>query len=352
MPQLHANQPVDMMEIARQTALRDTERLPRGAVKVVAPAKVNLVFRVGPRRDDGYHDVLNVMQTLLLHDVLYLWPLEEAPGVVTCECRTFENLPPLDTPAERNLAVRAVRALAEHVFLSEVREAGGVEGSPAFPGIGMRIEKHIPAQAGLGGGSADAAAALVGAAALWKDAAFVPSGVLARVGATLGADVPFFLQGGAALMTGTGTELSRTFASRKEAAVIIKPDAGLSTAAVYRAFDEDMTAEAAAAFAELRDNCCDHFTQDKQNDLFVWSPLVNDLQASAIRLLPEVGRIIAFAQAQPGVTAVQMSGSGSAVFAICTDFGSACKLTANAKLHGWWARTTAFGSCKAAVIPA
>ena len=350
MPRLNGDQPVDMMEIARRTTQRDVERLPRGAVKAIAPAKVNLVFRVGPRREDGYHDVQNVMQTVLLHDVLYLWPLEGHPGEVECECRAFEDLPPLDAPAERNLAVRAVRALAE-VFESE-NDGDGC--AAALPGIGMRIEKHIPAQAGLGGGSADAAAALVGAARIWEDAGAVAPGaitpeLLARVGASLGADVPFFLSGGAALMTGTGTELSRTFASRKDAAVIIKPAAGLSTAAVFAAFDEDVAADGAASTFG-GDNRDDRFIGDKQNDLPV--TLANDLQAPAIRLLPEIGDIIAFAAACPGVTAVQMSGSGSAVFAVCTDFGSACKLAAGAKLKGWWARTTAFGPVRAAVTPA
>ena len=341
MPQLNAGQPVDMMEIARRTTQRDIERLPRGAVKVIAPAKVNLFFAVTGRRADGYHEVANVMQTLLLHDVLYLWPTD-VPGEVTCECRAYEDLPQLDAPTEKNLAVRAVRALAAHLF-----------GAPdAAPGVSIRLEKHVPAEAGLGGGSSDAAAALVGAAHLWVDAGAVEAeaastGVLARVGATVGADVAFFLRGGAALYDGVGEHFVRVYTSRRDSVVLIKPAAGLSTAAIYRAFDEraDQTSSR------------DRFTQDKQNDLLSVTdaadvPLYNDLQAPAEEQLSLISDIIAFATAQPGVTAARMTGSGSAVFAICTDFGSACKLTAAAKLNGWWARTTAFGPIRAAVTPA
>ena len=340
MPQLNAGQPVDMMEIARRTTQRDIERLPRGAVKVIAPAKVNLFFAVAGRRADGYHEVTNVMQTLLLHDVLYLWPTD-VPGEVACECRAYEDLPQLDAPPEKNLAVRAVRALAAHLF-----------GAPdAAPGVGIRLEKHVPAQAGLGGGSSDAAAALVGAARLWADAGAVEAEavspeVLAQVGATVGADVAFFLQGGAALYDGIGEHFVRAYVSRRDSVVIIKPDAGLSTAAIYRAFDERAS----------RAGSCDCLVQGGQSDLLAISeaadvPLYNDLQAPAKEHLPLIGDILAFAAAQPGVTAARMTGSGSAVFAICTDFGSACKLAANAKLHGWWARTSAFGPVRAAAVP-
>ena len=111
------DQPVDMMEIARQTTRRDVERLPRGAVKVIAPAKVNLYLAVGARRSDGYHEVENLMQTVMLHDVVYLWLDEDAaPGAVSCECVAYEGLEPVDVAPEENLAVRAVRALAVEVF--------------------------------------------------------------------------------------------------------------------------------------------------------------------------------------------------------------------------------------------
>ena len=347
MRQLNAGQPVDMMEIARQTTQRDVERLPKGTVKAVAPAKVNLYLGVGPRRADGYHDVCNVMQTVMLHDVVYLWPAG-APGEVTCECRACEGLPPLDAVPADNLACRAVRALAARVF----------DPQDAAPGVGIRIEKHIPAQAGLGGGSSDAAAALMGAARLWEDAGAVESGVittqlLEEVAAGVGADAAFFLRGGAALYDGVGERFVRAFASRRDSVVIIKPEEGLSTAAVYRAFDEGAGAREAAGNVE--GSCCSRFGGDAQDGSLTSAaqiPLFNALQAPAESQLSLISDIIAFAAAQPGVTAVQMSGSGSAVFAICTDFGSACKLTAAAKLKGWWARTTAFGPVRAAVTPA
>ena len=346
MMQGNAGQPVDMLEIARRTTARDVERRKPGTVKVVAPAKVNLVLRVGKRRADGYHPLENVFQAVMLHDVVYLWP-EGGRGDVTCECVACEGLPPVNAAPEDNLAVRAARALATALF-----------GAPdAAPGIGIRIEKHIPAQAGLGGGSSDAAAALVGAARVWADAEAIAADavtpeLLEAVAAPLGADVTFFLRGGAALYDGVGEHFVRAYEPRKDAVVIIKPEAGLGAGAVYRAFDEGIGREGAES-----DNRDDHFTRDKQNDRLSCVraadlPLENDLQAPSVALLPEVGRIIEWAAARPGVSGAMMSGSGSAVFAICNDFSSACKLTASAKLEGWWARTTAFGPVKAAVVPA
>ncbi|MBQ3387384.1 MAG: 4-(cytidine 5'-diphospho)-2-C-methyl-D-erythritol kinase, partial [Eggerthellaceae bacterium] len=206
----NGDQPVDMMEIARQTTARDVERRKPGTVKVVAPAKVNLVLKVGERREDGYHPLENVFQAVMLHDLVYLWP-EGPVGAVTCECVAFEGLPPVDAAPENNLATRAVRALARALF-------GAPDGAP---GIGIRIEKHIPAQAGLGGGSSDAAAALVGAARVWTDAgalaedAITPE-LLEKVAAPLGADVTFFLRGGAALYDGVGEHFVRAYAPRKD----------------------------------------------------------------------------------------------------------------------------------------
>ncbi len=343
------NQPVDMIDIARRTTQAEVQRHAPGTIKAIAPAKVNPVLAVGPKRADGYHDVHNVMQTIMLHDILYLWPLPET-GAVICNCIAYEELPPVDAAAHDNLAVRAVRALAAEVFGS----------ADAAPGVGIRLEKHVPAQAGLGGGSSDAAAALLGAAQLWQAAGAataeqLTAEVLARVAATLGADVPFFLTGGAALFTGTGTERSATFASRKDPVVIIQPEAGLSTAAVYRAFDElvaqagEGAADTQAAATTGEGAAGAQAAEAIYPDHDEWR---NDLQAPAVSLAPEVGEVLAWAAAQPGVVTAQMSGSGSAVFVVCENFDAACKLAADAKLHDWWARTTMFGPVKAAVVPA
>lgn len=377
----YSDEPVDVMDIARKTTQRDIERLPQGAIKVIAPAKVNLLLAVGPKRADGRHEVVNVMQTVMLHDTLYLWPLDE-PGTVECACVSLEDTAPLDVAADDNLAVRAVRALAEAAFGS----------AAAAPGIGIRIEKHIPAQAGLGGGSSDAAAALVGAARLWRDAltqssaptgaaaaqsavesarvsrgtcaqgapepageqAAVPvaarladAALLEQVAAGLGADVAFFLKGGAALMDGAGEHFVRQLASRKDALVIIRPDEGLDTGKVYAAFDELLVGldrpdtflrQAEAALAGLTEASA--------------IPLMNALQEPSSRLLASVRDILQWAAARPEALAVQMSGSGSAVFVICPNMASACKLTGDAKLRGWWARSTSFAPLKAAIVPA
>ena len=148
------------------------------SLTVNAYAKVNLTLEVLGRRPDGYHEIVSVMQTVDLHDVLELTP---ADGV-TLEC----DRPGLGTPD--NLALRAAAAL---------RTVAGVR-----DGVHIELRKAIPVAAGLGGGSSDAAAALVGLSRLWGLGMSV--GDLTPLAASLGSDVPFFLRGGTAMVQGRG----------------------------------------------------------------------------------------------------------------------------------------------------
>src|SRR5262245_1674793 len=146
---------------------------PRLRLTVRAHAKVNLDLRVLGVRPDGYHELRTVFQSIEIHDTLVC---KEKPGPFTLKCRTPGV--PLD---EENLVWKAAKALWD---------AWGRSGP--VRDVVIQIDKKIPVQAGLGGGSADAAAALVALARIWGGA---PINVLRDVGATVGADVPFFLSG-------------------------------------------------------------------------------------------------------------------------------------------------------------
>ena len=172
-----------------------------------AAAKVNLALEVLGRRDDGYHEIATVMQTVDLSDRLVL---EDADVV---ELRTTAPDVPTDGT---NLALRAALALRD------------VAGSSR--GVRITLEKRIPVAAGLGGGSTDAAAVLVGLSRLWG--LRWPTARLAEVGVTLGMDVPFFLHGGAALGTGRGERLE-ALAGCALGLVLVNPGVGPSTAEIY-----------------------------------------------------------------------------------------------------------------------
>ena len=347
-----ADQPIDLVNYARETTIKDMKRMPQGTIKLVAPAKVNLLLGIGNRRDDGYHDVFTVMHALMLHDVLYmhacasddpmcgalvgpeLEATSDMPGAealhVRVACVGTPQIEAPDVAPADNLVAKAVFALAR-----ELAVGGFTIGDQV---VEIRVEKHIPSQAGLGGGSSDAAAALVGAAHLWGIEPDHPAVV--RAARSIGADVAFFLYGGCALLTGAGDVFERSLAPRKESVVLIRPDAGLSTAEVYRTFD--------AMGDALDGRACEAARQaEKASEV----ALYNNLQAPACELLPELSRVLAWLDEQSEAAEALLSGSGSAVFAVCGTFDQAHALAAGAKQQGWWARTTTFSPLRAAVVP-
>lgn len=297
-----------------------------GWTKVLAPAKVNLHLAIGALRDDGYHDAATVMHALALHDVVYL----RRCGFDTASCRMVAADPSIKLPelaAGDNIAVRAVAQLAE-----------ALGGEMPTPPLELRIEKGIPAQAGLGGGSSDAAAALVGAARLWGASHDHPA--IEQTARALGADVAFFLHGGCAYLEGTGDEFVHALEPAKTAVALVKPDGGVSTAAAYRAFDEapayaspKQAAQVAAARAAREVN------------------LFNNLALASEGLMPELAEVRSWLVGQPGVEAALLSGSGAATFALCESFSAATRVVAQARARGWWSRATALSSLRAAVVP-
>ncbi len=174
-----------------------------------APAKLNLSLEVLGRRPDGYHELVSVVQTIDLADTLTFRPAEE----VTLSCSDA------DLAGHHNLVCRAAHML---------REAAGVTG-----GAHIHLDKRIPVAAGLGGGSSDAAAALLGLCELWGMS--LPEGDLAGLARRLGADVPFLLRGGTALMEGVGELLTPLPSLPTQWAVLAVPPVAIphKTATLY-----------------------------------------------------------------------------------------------------------------------
>lgn len=178
-------------------------------MQILAPAKINLALDVIARRADGYHQVDMVMQSIELSDEI---TLEAATGIeLSC------NRPELPVD-ERNLAWRAARLL---------QEISGV-----FSGVKIEITKKIPIAAGLAGGSADAAAVLIGLNSLWNLG--LSRRELMKIGVRLGADVPFCIMKGTARAEGIGEELTPVNSSLKSDVLLVTPDIQVSTAMVYR----------------------------------------------------------------------------------------------------------------------
>jgi 4-diphosphocytidyl-2-C-methyl-D-erythritol kinase len=247
-------------------------------------AKINLALRVGPRRPDGYHDVRTVLQSIALHDVLTI-QASRGPLVLTT------NAP--DVPAdETNLVWRAAQAL-----WTAMRR----NGEPRHARVA--IDKRIPVGAGLGGGSADAAAALVGLHRLWKGR--LTPGDLLRIGASIGADVPFFLVGGTALGVDRGDVIYPLIDAARLGVVIIRPNFSVSTADAYRWFDEGADEDRGAT------------TIGAARVGWPTGPLAiaNDLQAPVAARHPVIADMV-WACRAAGAEAAGMTGSGSAVFGL------------------------------------
>jgi 4-diphosphocytidyl-2-C-methyl-D-erythritol kinase len=252
---------------------------------VRAHAKVNLDLRVLGVRPDGYHELRTVFQGIELHDTLVC---AGHSGPFTLKCRTPGV--PLD---DSNLVWRAASAL-----WTALGRAGGVRDAV------IRIDKQIPLEAGLGGGSSDAAAALMALGRLWGGA---PITLLREVGATIGADVPFFLSGGTALGLGRGEEIYPLVDLPPHFVVIVRPPFGVSTAEAYGWYDEDR------ASGQRDEN------REFQQLPVPWpsraAQMVNDLEPPVIRRHQEIAGLKAQLR-ELGATAAAMSGSGSAVFGL------------------------------------
>ncbi|MDO4443243.1 MAG: 4-(cytidine 5'-diphospho)-2-C-methyl-D-erythritol kinase [Slackia sp.] len=308
-----------------------------GTLTVFSPAKVNLHLAIGAKRADGYHDACSVMQALTLHDTVTVRHEQGERGErlhVDVSCATHGGVAALDITPEDNIAYKALFAL-----LTPFGER------LAGHRFSVHIDKSIPHAAGLGGGSSNAAAVLL-AACRMLDLDPLSEEVLA-VAAGIGADVPFFLHGGCVQMGGRGDVFERTLEPMKGSVVLVRPDAGVSTAAAYRAFDESPQPISAsdAARLESAQAACD-------------VAFFNNLAAASEAVLPELAEVRAWLSAQPGVARdeatdeprVLLSGSGSATFCVCDSMNDAYAIVSAAKQRGWWARSCSFSPAGARIV--
>ena len=262
----------------------------RSLHNVLAPAKLNLFLHITGRREDGYHLLQSVFMLIDWCDTLHFDVRDD--GAITREDLTTQ-LPPDD------LVTRAAKAL---------QQASGT----SF-GVHIAIEKHIPAQAGMGGGSSDAASTLLVLNRLWK--LNWPLAQLMPIGLSLGADVPFFLAGHNAWVEGIGESIT-PIELPNQRFVVVKPHAGLETSKIFRAPELQRATETATM------------------PVFAVDPYGfgrNDLQPVAQALCPEIDQALQLLSSF-GLSP-RMTGSGSAVFAKLPD-----GVLINSAPHNWQMR--------------
>jgi len=253
-------------------------------VRLPAYAKINLCLHVLGKRADGYHELRTIFQAISLHDTLELALVPE-PGIF------LETSDPALSVGPENLVHRAIDAMA-----GEIGIGGGVR---------ARLEKRIPVARGLGGGSSDAAAALIGMLRLTKKK--IPLARLMEIAAGLGADVPFFLFGGRALAVNRGDEIYPLPNGPKQTVLVVSPrDIGVSTKDAYEWLSTELT------------------RLSKPNRIWgfcalCWSRqgagVSNDFEGPVFRRHPRLGEI-RDGLLQRGAADAALAGSGSAVFGI------------------------------------
>lgn len=265
-------------------------------ITILAPAKINLFLRVGPRREDGYHDIETVMQTVTMFDRLEICKSEpEAQPVIDVRCRDF-----MAPDGAGNIVFRAADAFFH---------AAGIE---AY-NVSFVIDKKIPAEAGLGGGSSDAAAAIIALDRLYGTAMSVEQ--MCSIGAGVGADVPFCIKKGTASASGIG-EIVESCAPMPDCAILIAIPNGsrICTADAYQKIDGvPQTAPCTCADMLAAMTSCD--LEKIAAALYNQFETVTEPSAGVSALIDAIR--------QTGALGVRMSGSGPAVFGLFRDIASA-----------------------------
>jgi len=259
-------------------------------VKLRTPAKVNLHLEVMRQRHDGYHEIETIFQAVQLFDHLTISLADRFPGGEPEVALTVT--PTKAAPGdETNLCWRAARH-----FCREMRVSGQ---------ISIHLEKKIPSEAGLGGGSSDAAAVLIGCNHLFGTG--LEPAELEKMGAALGADVPFFIRGGTALGRGIGTILTPLPPVRTGRFLIVKPAIRLQTASVYANLNMGLTVHSTTANIKVMKTILVRFPQR------TW-PGFNRLESVVLPQQPVLQRLVH--RLQEVAPVAMLSGSGSAMFGV------------------------------------
>jgi len=256
----------------------------KNSVRLPAFAKINLRLNVIDRRPDGYHELRTIFQAISLHDTLEV-SLTRQPGII------FETDDPALPQGRDNLVYRAIEAVG-----SEIGFRGGV---------GASLKKRIPSARGLGGGSSDAAAAIIASLRLTRKR--VPLGRLTEIAAGLGADVPFFLFGGRAIAVNRGDEIYPLSDAPKRTIVVVSPrDIGVSTKDAYRWVSAELTNRPKPP--SIWEFCALCWSRQETG-------ISNDFEAPVFSRHPRL-REIRDGLLQGGAAAAALAGSGSAVFGV------------------------------------
>lgn len=275
---------------------QSTPFLAETTLTVRAPAKINLILRILDRRSDGYHNLWSVMHTVALGDDLRIRVTPTLPGIrLTCNTKALSS-------DKSNLVSKAASAVLDHAQLSV--------------GLDLDLRKRIPMGAGLGGGSSDAAATIVGLNQLlnlgWSTAK------MAEVGQALGSDVAFFLFAPSAIVSGRGDIVRPVTIEGARWIVLVKPAFGVETRWAYQ--------ELAATRTAVRPLSKEHAAMDRRNQL-TWSELAaaaeNDFEAPVFAkhpLLDHIRRTLL----DLGARIALLSGSGATVFGLFDEESAAC----------------------------
>ena len=301
------------------------------SVRVRTPGKINVSLKVGPPRPDGYHSVASVYLAVSLFEEV------TATALAGDEVRLSISNPDGRVPVEgipldgTNLAARAARAVAARA------------GRP-HAGVHLHIAKRVPVAGGMGGGSADAAAALVACNELWQ--AELTGGDLAELAAELGADVPFALMGGAAAGLGVGDRLTAVPAPHPLHWVLVPATYGLSTPQVYAAVDSLRAGTGIPEPEAVDPRILDALAAG--NTAALSGVLENDLQPAALQLAPELEAVLA-AGTRSGALAGMVSGSGPTLAFLASNEHHAAALAAALRGEGHSALAV-YGPAPGAVV--
>jgi len=285
-------------------------------MRIEARAKINWTLDITGQRADGYHLMDMLMQPVTLHDIITIEPAETL--VLTCGGEPY--LP----PDEKHLALRAARAL---------QSAAG-----CTLGAHIHVEKRIPSGAGMGGGSADAAAVLHGLNVLWG--LKLSQTELEEIGRTLGADVPFCLRGGLTRTTGIGEKMQPLPCKRGWPLCVIQPCEGLSTGAVFKAYhsqEKPASPDNDAAALALAEGKLPTLAE----------VLRNVLQPVSEAFRPEIAEAVEALKAC-GAACALMTGSGSAVFGVFAEEEAA--RAATEALRTRWPKCWQCETCEESVV--
>ncbi len=252
--------------------------------KLPSFAKINWILRIKGKRDDGFHELCTLFQTVSLFDNLSFY--ENQDLVLTCDAKHI----PID---EKNLIIKAAKKLQEKFSIKR--------------GAKIHLEKNIPAPGGLGGGSSNAAIALLGLAKLWNLAISLDE--LTEIGQTLGSDVPFFFFGGTAIGTGRGTEIIQVEDFSENQILIVTPSIDVPTAKAFALLD-------APRLTNFDSKSILQICRSEVQALNLrQSGLINDFENAVFKIEPEIERVKK-KFFDLGAKHALMSGSGASVFAV------------------------------------